>query len=1147
MILSDVVSSNSMIARSVSLERDLGNEKTLGQYFLTGKGLEIISRLTAGLNGERISAWSLTGPYGMGKSSFANFLLSLCGPEQEKETRTARKMLKDKDAALYQNFCESLANRRADVSGFFRVPAISAFEPVHQTLAKGLHAAAAGVFGKSRGNKDHNAFVENVKALIHQKDSDPQQLAALFKEAGQLYGAPVAVFIDEFGKNLEFMARYPEKGDIFILQSLAETEHVYVWVCLHQAFEEYVSGMSNRQRQEWGKIQGRFEDIPFIEPRHQMLDFIARTLIRKTDVPGLDEGIGNWADAFYKEMTRLHLREFESFDAKAVQVFFPLHPAVALMLPELCVRFAQNDRTLFAFLCSGEPRALPNFLSLQPIDPEAGRLATMGPERLYDYFLSSASGAFMNRPESGRWIEIHSLIEGAKHLSETEYRILKIIGLLNLISGHSGFRASENMLCFVCFKPSDSGTAENLRELLTGLIQRGILFYRAYADEYRLWEGTDFDISLAIRRQRERIAGLPLDKILAQTLPLHPLTAARHSYQTGTLRHFERQWCSQSGLEEMVRGHSSETDGLICYCFGTEGDWEKYAALTGEVHWLVIAYTAYAEQIREMVLEAGAAKAVLEKSPELERDGVARKEAKFRAIECEIRLKRYLDDLFAPGNPEVAWYAGGKVHELRSHRDLSRLISERCDQVYASCPVIRNELINRNQLSSAAAGARRALIESMVLNENKPRLGMKGTGPEVAIYRTMLLAEGLHRETENGSWHFVPPDTENAYYPAWKAIETAAEGAGDAHLPVPEIINMLRQAPFGMKEGPIPVLFCLFLVIKADEIALYQEDAFVPVLAPEEMELMVKRPEYFSVKRFAPIGIQGKVFQIYRDLLNASPVSDDQEVRNATMVGVVGPLVQFAGHLNDYARNTRMVSKEAGNVRHALLQAKDPLQLLFADLPGAVGMPAFDEATPVPDESVKDFQIRFRSALAELAHAYQRLTERIQEIVTAASGSEKEIGKLRAELKRRAKPLIQRCGDKTLKPFAAALARDAGTDTEWLVSVATVVRQKPADAWRDSDVQVFSARMTDMMNRLRALEAIAAAEKKLPKPKKGKDARWVAVARADGKMRSEVFWLEKSRLKDLKADLASFEKKYSPEDLQGLFVLLGEALLKTEN
>ena len=63
MNLTEIITPNQTIARSVNIERDLGDVNTLEQYILTEKGLEILSRLMAGMNGGKASAWSLTGPY----------------------------------------------------------------------------------------------------------------------------------------------------------------------------------------------------------------------------------------------------------------------------------------------------------------------------------------------------------------------------------------------------------------------------------------------------------------------------------------------------------------------------------------------------------------------------------------------------------------------------------------------------------------------------------------------------------------------------------------------------------------------------------------------------------------------------------------------------------------------------------------------------------------------------------------------------------------------------------------------------------------------------------------------------------------------------------------------------------------------------
>ena len=43
---------------------------------------------------------------------------------------------------------------------------------------------------------------------------------------------------------------------------------------LHQAFEQYAQRLATSQREEWAKVQGRFEDVAFVEPTEQVLRLI---------------------------------------------------------------------------------------------------------------------------------------------------------------------------------------------------------------------------------------------------------------------------------------------------------------------------------------------------------------------------------------------------------------------------------------------------------------------------------------------------------------------------------------------------------------------------------------------------------------------------------------------------------------------------------------------------------------------------------------------------------------------------------------------------------------------------------------------------------------------------------------------------------
>ncbi len=1141
MRLSDLIRPDSRIARSVNLERDLGDPSTLDRYILTGKGLEIIHRLTEGLDGDPVTAWSLTGPYGMGKSAFVHFLLSLCGhPTREAATtNAARRTLERADPGLADALLAAMKTRRIKSKGFFRVPATAAFEPINRTLARALARAVRTAADAAPDTPDLTALDAATADLQNGDPIDSTRLVALFQEAGRIHRAPVAVVVDELGKSLEYLARHPDSGDLFILQSLAETDGIFIWVCLHQAFEAYAAGLSRLQRQEWGKVQGRFEDIPFVEPRRQMRDFIAKTLVRTDPSPAADRAVRDWADHFHAEARRLDLKELADFDANAMAAAFPLHPLTAVLLPELCVRFAQNDRTLFAFLCGGEPHALPAFLADRTLDA-----ATFGPDRLYDYFLGAAPALALSHPGASRWLEIHEMVEGGRRLPERQHRLLKIIGLLNLISGPSVFRASRNLLEFAVSRPGRNAYAA-LAAALDPLTDAGALIYREYADEFRLWEGTDIDIPAAIDAHKPAVAARPLETLLETAVPLLPLTASRHSYHTGTLRRFQRRWSAVEDLSDAVAAFDGDpADGLLLHAYGTDVPPSAFPRTAADGRPVLVAYAREADRLRDRAMEAAAAEAILTDLPELARDGVARREARHRAESAQARLKSFLTDLYAPGNPGVVWQHGDRRFHPASVRDLSSLLSRLCDETFAHCPVIRNELINRPRLTSAAARARRELMEAMLTGESHETLGLTGTGPEVAIYRTFLLAEGLHVPAPDGGWRLVPPEADSTHGPAWSAIEEMMTAAGDQLVPVPEIIDRLRKPPIGMKDGPIPVLIGLYLLVRSESAALFQEGAYLPFLGPEDLELMVKRPEYFAIRRFSPMGLQRRVFQIYTDLLGSAGVSPDSPPRNTAMVNIVGPLVQFAGNLPRYVRQTGTLSREARAVLQRLLNARDPIDLLFVELPEAVGVPAFPAGEPVTDAAVERFQSRLREAITDLERAHGRLIEKIDLVVRKAFDADGDLPALRADLQARAEALAPACADDRLNPLVAALARNAGDDTEWLVSVATIARQVPVDSWRDRDLSAFTTRLSDLSRRFQTMERLTAeADGRPPEDRDGKKARLISVARPDGRMDSEIIWTDPEADERMKAEMDRLIRESDPDQLKSLLVMLGEHLL----
>ncbi|MEQ9323611.1 MAG: hypothetical protein RIF41_30895, partial [Polyangiaceae bacterium] len=154
-------------------------------------------------------------------------------------------------------------------------------------LLKAL-ADAAEAFWKGPGAKPDVlwAIVNALSDAAKGKTVGTRRVVELFEEAAEKVAASsrkgrgLVVILDEAGKTLEYAAHHPSHGDVHLLQELAEAANrsgdtpIVFAVLLHQGFEQYASRLSVMQRNEWAKVQGRFEDVAFQEASEQVLRLI---------------------------------------------------------------------------------------------------------------------------------------------------------------------------------------------------------------------------------------------------------------------------------------------------------------------------------------------------------------------------------------------------------------------------------------------------------------------------------------------------------------------------------------------------------------------------------------------------------------------------------------------------------------------------------------------------------------------------------------------------------------------------------------------------------------------------------------------------------------------------------------------------------
>jgi hypothetical protein len=119
------------------------------------------------------------------------------------------------------------------------------------------------------------------------------------------------------------------------------------------------------------------------------------------------------------------------------------------------------------------------------------------------------------------------------------------------------------------------------------------------------------------------------------------------------------------------------------------------------------------------------------------------------------------------------WIAGA-LTTVPKTRAFQALLSDLCDRTYHLGLRLDNEFINRRELTSQGAKARRELIEAMLEHNHQNRLGLEGYGPEVAMYYSVLEATGIHRQDEE-TWDFQPPHQIQVLQPFGRRSNTFAK------------------------------------------------------------------------------------------------------------------------------------------------------------------------------------------------------------------------------------------------------------------------------------------------------------------------------------------------------------------------------------
>ena len=916
------------LLRSISLRDDLAVPARLAHYRPTRRSLPVTRAVLEG------DATMVIAAYGSGKSLAAG-IGALCIANDSGTYKTLKPVLgrlRRVDASLHAMVQQ---RRRSGRKGQIAV-------------LTGYVRDVAASLAKATGLKD-----------------PPQALTEVLKRLERRRSDRLAIIWDEFGRHLEGLAAEGRARDLNALQQLAEwtaratKPQVSLVLLMHQSLLAYANGLNQTSRNEWRKVEGRFQHIRFVEDSQELYELIADVVqegrareptdTRKRELRRIAEKavMARWFDGI-EDAARV---------AELLVGAYPLTAAALQALPRTAARVGQNERSLLTFI------------------EESKLESIIGTSEIYSTFSEAMRADVGLGGMHRRWLETENALSRADNDAERE--ALTAACLLQL--GTDGERRRLGRRALELAVASRGGRVRAAAQTVEALLSRKLLIHRRTNDDISIWHGTDVDMASRIRDERNhRAEGFDPVEFLQENHPAPFVRPSRHNAERGTTRYLTGHYVSaKSILQTKGRGAmlpGAREWGRVYYVLAESAE-DLNAAhkhikklRSGVEAPVVFAIANEPVPATDAGLEVAALTALQCDEALLSEDPLISQEIDELLSIAHRQLVLVLHRLITDRPADTTWMHGGKALGVTPDRPAGIAASELMDDWYPQTPKIRNDQMMRNRLSRQMQTAQVRVILRIMEHGHEERLGYvpDDTSAEASVYRTVLERTGIHRSIEEHG-QFAEPDELNdpGLRAAWEQIGRFFREPQPLPKPLSEIVDVLRSRPIGLPLGVVPILVMAGYRAFARTVSLRTDCAYVPDVLGFETSRMFAEPERHTVTVYeASDATTAYLREVAYVFAHVKPRADQELVRFAC-----DALAQWMGSVPQGGRRTRRLSRDAQRLMKLIHGHADPASLIVADLPVAFGQGRNGQAY---EKTIRTLQ-RVRDEMDGLVEGYMEV------------------------------------------------------------------------------------------------------------------------------------------------------------------------------
>ena len=556
---------------------------------------------------------------------------------------------------------------------------------------------------------------------------------------------------DEFSKFLEANITEASVSDTKMLQDFAEKCNrsgklqMHLMLISHKEISNYIDKLPQQKVDGWRGVSERFKHIHLNNNFSQTYEIVS-SVIQKDDE--------KWA-AFTDE----HARDFESLDFRyakhlvfagnpfeietAIFGCYPLHPISTFILPRLSERVAQNERTLFTFLSADGNSTLSHYLRTN----DESKFGLITPDLIYDYF----EPLFMKEAYAS---DIHkTYVLTSNILSQIAdnvlgCKIVKTISLIYILEQFEKLKPTKEEICGIFSTDYD---VKDIESTIDDLVSKSYVIYLKRSNAFlRLKQTSGVDIKQTIADHIESQSGrVTVKSILNNANFDNYMYPSRYNDEHEMIRFFAFEFIDETEAADETdwnaRVDALNADGVI---FGIIPHAEASIATLKKVLLnasndctrAIFVLPKHYRAISDIVEEYSAVNYLKDKAAD---DPILFEEYEVIYEDLSEVILSFMSKYSHPEKYKSFYIYGGEIKDIRRKAALTEMMSGICDEIFGLTPVINNEAVNRDSITTVSSNSRNKIISALLRNDLESNLGLTGTGQEVSIMRSTLVRTGV--------------------------------------------------------------------------------------------------------------------------------------------------------------------------------------------------------------------------------------------------------------------------------------------------------------------------------------------------------------------------------------------------------------------